>query len=99
MAFKNIIAEKRGRVGLITLNRPKAMNALNPALMSELAQALDEFEAADDVGAIVLTGNEKAFAAGADIVQFDEPYMQARPDKAREYGLEALNRALDGLDD
>ncbi len=67
MAYKNIIAEKRGRVGLITLNRPKAMNALNPELISELAQALDDFEADDDVGAIVLTGSEKAFAAGADI--------------------------------
>ena len=78
MAFKNIIAEKRGRVGLITLNRPKAMNALNPALMSELAQALDEFEADDDVGAIVLTGNEKAFAAGADIKNMQEKtFMEA----------------------
>ena len=78
MAFKNIIAEKRGRVGLITLNRPKAMNALNPALMSELAQALDEFEADDDVGAIVLTGNERAFAAGADIKNMREKtFMEA----------------------
>ena len=72
MAYKNIIAEKRGRVGLITLNRPKAMNALNPELISELAQALDEFEADDDIGAIVLTGSEKAFAAGADIKDMQE---------------------------
>ena len=53
MAYNNIIAEKRGCVGLITLNRPKAMNALNPELMSELARALDEFEVDDGVGAIV----------------------------------------------
>ena len=67
MAYNNIIAEKRGCVGLITLNRPKAMNALNPELMSELARALDEFEVDDGVGAIVLAGSDKAFAAGADI--------------------------------
>ncbi|MDP6773469.1 MAG: enoyl-CoA hydratase-related protein, partial [Rhodospirillales bacterium] len=72
MAYENIIAEKRGRVGLITLNRPKAMNALNPELMSELARALDEFEADDGVGAIVLAGSDKAFAAGADIKDMRE---------------------------
>ncbi len=67
MAYENIISEQKGRVGLITLNRPKAMNALSPELMLELKAALIDFEANDEVGAIVLTGSNKAFAAGADI--------------------------------
>ncbi|MBF0356547.1 MAG: enoyl-CoA hydratase [Alphaproteobacteria bacterium] len=67
MTFENIIVEARGRVGLITLNRPKALNALSSALIAELGQALDRFEADAEIGCIVLTGSEKAFAAGADI--------------------------------
>ena len=67
MAYENIRVETRGRVGLITLNRPKALNALNEALVTELNQALDAFEASPEVGCLVLTGSEKAFAAGADI--------------------------------
>ncbi|WP_086973330.1 enoyl-CoA hydratase-related protein, partial [Caballeronia glebae] len=67
MAYENLLVETRGRVGLITLNRPKALNALNDALMDELGVALKAFDADEDVGAIVLTGSEKAFAAGADI--------------------------------
>ncbi|ARJ64692.1 enoyl-CoA hydratase [Magnetospirillum sp. ME-1] len=67
MAFENITVETRGNVGLIALNRPKAMNALCAALISELGQALDAFEADDNIGAVVLTGSDKAFAAGADI--------------------------------
>ena len=67
MAYEHIIVETRGRVGLITLNRPKALNALNDALMDELGEALARFDADEGIGAIVLTGNEKAFAAGADI--------------------------------
>jgi enoyl-CoA hydratase len=67
MAYENILVETRGRVGLITLNRPKALNALNDALMDELGVALGEFDADDAIGAIVVTGSEKAFAAGADI--------------------------------
>jgi enoyl-CoA hydratase len=67
MEYRNIIVETRGRVGLVTLNRPKALNALNDALMDELGQALLAFDADDGIGAIVLTGSEKAFAAGADI--------------------------------
>ncbi|NQU56601.1 MAG: enoyl-CoA hydratase [Rhodospirillales bacterium] len=77
MAFENIIVETRGRVGLITLNRPQAMNALNAALIGELAQALDGFEADEHIGAIVLTGSEKAFAAGADILEMkDNTYAE-----------------------
>jgi enoyl-CoA hydratase len=78
MAYENILSETRGPVGLITLNRPQAMNALNAALMSELASALDTFEADDSVGAMVITGNEKAFAAGADIKEMkDKSFMEA----------------------
>ncbi len=78
MAYENIIAEKKGRVGLITLNRAKALNALNAALIAELEQALDSFEADDGVGAIVITGNDKAFAAGADVKEMqDKTFMEA----------------------
>ena len=78
MAYQNIIVETRGPVGLITFNRPKALNALNNDLISELAQALDAFEADDSVGAIVLTGSEKAFAAGADIKEMkDKTFVEA----------------------
>ena len=62
-----VLIETRGRVGLLTLNRPKALNALNDALMDELGAALLAFDANADIGAIVITGSEKAFAAGADI--------------------------------
>jgi enoyl-CoA hydratase len=67
MAYENILVETRGRVGLITLNRPKALNALNDALMEELGDALAKFGTEEGIGAIVLTGGDKAFAAGADI--------------------------------
>lgn len=65
--YQNIIAEKRGKVGLVTLNRPKQLNALNDTLVGELYQALTEFQKDGEVGAIVITGSTKAFAAGADI--------------------------------
>jgi enoyl-CoA hydratase len=65
--YETILVENRGRVGLITLNRPKQLNALNDTLMNELGEALLKFDADDDVGAVVVTGSEKAFAAGADI--------------------------------
>ncbi len=67
MTYENIVAETRGRVGLITLNRPKVLNALNDALVDEVGHALDAFEGDENIGAIVITGSEKAFAAGADI--------------------------------
>jgi len=76
MAYQNIIVETRGPVGLIRLNRPKAMNAINNALVADLGQALDAFEADAAIGAVVLTGSEKAFAAGADIKEMaDKSYM------------------------
>jgi len=65
--YQNLLVETRGRVGLITLNRPKALNALNDALMDELGAALRGFDSDDAIGAIVLTGSSRAFAAGADI--------------------------------
>ena len=64
---RNVLVERRGAVGIVRLNRPQALNALNAALIAELAAALDEFEADDTVGAIVITGSDKAFAAGADV--------------------------------
>jgi len=67
MNYTSILVETRGRVGLITLNRPQALNALNNQLMRELMDALEAFDKDDDIGAMVITGNEKAFAAGADV--------------------------------
>ena len=76
MAYENIIAEKDGAVGVITLNRPKALNALNNALIAELGDALKAFDADDAVGCIVVTGSEKAFAAGADIKEMQPKTFQ-----------------------
>jgi enoyl-CoA hydratase len=67
MTYENIVVETRGRVGFITLNRPKQLNALNDALMNELQSALSGFDADEAIGAIVITGSERAFAAGADV--------------------------------
>jgi enoyl-CoA hydratase len=67
MSYETILVETRDRVGLVTLNRPKALNALNERLMDELGEALLKFDADEAIGAIVVTGSEKAFAAGADI--------------------------------
>src|SRR5215831_6209306 len=65
--YHSILVERRGAVGIVTLNRPAALNALSAALVQELAAALDELEADAAIGAIVLTGSERAFAAGADV--------------------------------
>lgn len=67
MTPTSILVEKRGRVGLITLNRPQALNALNNQLMNEVMDALEAFDKDAAIGAMVITGSEKAFAAGADI--------------------------------
>ncbi len=72
MAYQNILVESRGQVGLITLNRPQALNALNSALMREVGLAVDAFETDSQIGCIVVTGSEKAFAAGADIKEMQE---------------------------
>ena len=81
MAYETILAETRGKTGLIRLNRPEALNALNLQLVSELMDALRAFDKDDAIGAIVLAGSEKAFAAGADIKEmqnltFAEAYGQ-----------------------
>ena len=67
MAYNTIKVETRGRVGLITLHRPEALNALNSELLGELRGALQKFDGDPKIGSIVITGSEKAFAAGADI--------------------------------
>jgi len=78
MTYKNILVEKTDGVGVITLNRPDAMNALSQALMEEMTSALDDFEADADIGCILVTGSEKAFAAGADIKEMQsKSYMDA----------------------
>ena len=78
MTYQNILAETRGRVGLITLNRPQALNALNSALIAELNQVIDGWDMDDGIGAIVVTGSDKAFAAGADIKEMQsKTYMEA----------------------
>jgi enoyl-CoA hydratase len=81
MAYDTIIVDSKGSVGLITLNRPKALNALSQQMVSEMGRALDAFEADVDIGAIVITGSDKAFAAGADIKEmatktFAEAYLE-----------------------
>jgi enoyl-CoA hydratase len=67
MSYENIIVETRGKVGLVRLNRPQALNALNAALLGELGAAVDAFEADPAIGCIVIAGSDQAFAAGADI--------------------------------
>jgi enoyl-CoA hydratase len=90
MPYETIIAETKGRVGLIRLNRPSALNALNAQLIGELSQALEAFEGDAGIGCIVITGNEKAFAAGADIKEMQsKSYVQAYKDDfiAKWYGV------------
>ncbi len=72
MAYEMMIVEKHGAVGVITLDRPKALNALSSGLMEELGRALDDMESDDAIGCMILTGSEKAFAAGADIKEMQE---------------------------
>jgi enoyl-CoA hydratase len=81
MPYEMILTQSRRRVGLITLNRPQAMNALNHQLMLELMDALELFDKRDDVGAMVITGNEKAFAAGADIKEMADKSIEEMMDR------------------
>ena len=80
MPYANILTEIRGRVGLITLNRPQAMNALNNALLAELMDALSAFDADEQVNVMVIAGNQKAFAAGADIKEMSDKNVQQMMD-------------------
>ncbi|MFJ6381337.1 enoyl-CoA hydratase [Kitasatospora sp. NPDC092039] len=80
MTFETILVERKGRVGLITLDRPKALNALNTLLMTEVVSAATEFDRDSEIGCLVVTGSEKAFAAGADIkemqsLEFVDAYL------------------------
>jgi enoyl-CoA hydratase len=78
MSNENIIVETRGRVGLIRLNRPQALNALNAALMRELGRGIDAFDADGHIGCMIITGSDKAFAAGADIKEMaDKSFTDA----------------------
>jgi enoyl-CoA hydratase len=78
MTYENIIVETRGRVGIIKLNRPQALNALNAKLIAELSAAIEGFEADRNIGCMVITGSEKAFAAGADIKEMaDKSFLDA----------------------
>jgi len=76
MPYENILTETRGRVGLITINRPQAMNALNNQLLREIMDALAAYDKDDSIGVMVITGNEKAFAAGADIKEMADKSAQ-----------------------
>ena len=78
MSYQNIVVETHGRVGIIRLNRPQALNALNKALISELTQAIETFDADDKIGCLLITGSDKAFAAGADIKEMaDKSFIEA----------------------
>ncbi|HEY6022782.1 MAG TPA: enoyl-CoA hydratase [Pseudolabrys sp.] len=78
MTYQNIIVETKGRVGIIRLNRPQALNALNKALVEELTKAVEAFDSDDKIGCLLITGNEKAFAAGADIKEMvNKPFIEA----------------------
>lgn len=78
MTYENIVVETKGRVGIIRLNRPQALNALNKALMAELTQAIEACDADDKIGCMLITGSDKAFAAGADIKEMaDKPFIEA----------------------
>ncbi|NGX95011.1 MAG: enoyl-CoA hydratase, partial [Candidatus Afipia apatlaquensis] len=89
-AFEHIIVETRGAVGIVQINRPKMLNALSFGVFKEIAVAIDQLEANNAVGCIVVTGNEKAFAAGADIKEmqpkkfidmFSEDFMDIGGDR------------------
>jgi len=78
MSYQNILVETKGRVGVIRLNRPAALNALNMALIAELGRAIEAFDADDGIGCLLIAGSDKAFAAGADIKEMaDKTFIEA----------------------
>src|SRR6266508_1419497 len=89
MIYTSVLTEIRGRVGLVTLNRPNAMNAFNQVMLTELFDALETFDSDDRVGAMVITGNEKAFAAGADIKEMVEasPFVMIKEGRVEKWDL------------
>lgn len=92
MDYTAILVERRGRVGLVTLHRPQALNALNRVLLTELAHALASLDADDTVGAIVLTGGERVFAAGADIREMAEASEEEMRRNGLVEGFDSLRR-------
>ena len=91
--FQTILVDTRGRVGWIQLNRPEALNALNSTLATELGAAVAALDADEQIGCIVLTGSERAFAAGADIKEMADKTVRDMTVDSPFVGLEALGRA------
>jgi enoyl-CoA hydratase len=92
MTYETILVEQRGRVGWITLHRPEALNALNSTLAGEVAEAVTAFDADEGIGCIVLTGSERAFAAGADIKEMADKTADEMLTSSPFAGLDALAR-------
>src|SRR5215813_10404329 len=88
MDYEHVLVERAGAVGVVTLNRPRVLNALSPALIAELGDALGRFDADPDVRAVVLTGGPRVFAAGADIGDMSErsPVEQLQRDRTGRWG-------------
>src|SRR5882672_5433967 len=94
MIYANILVRREGPVAIVTLNRPTALNALNSALMDELSAAVKDFESDDGVRCIVITGSEKAFAAGADITEMaSKSYAEVYKGDFITLNWEAVTRA------
>ena len=97
MTYTTILTEIRRRVGLVTLNRPQAMNTFNQVMLTELFDALETFDSDDRVGAMVITGNEKAFAAGADIKEMVEasPFVMIKEGRVEKWDrIRALKKPV-----
>ncbi|RMD87788.1 MAG: enoyl-CoA hydratase [Alphaproteobacteria bacterium] len=94
MSYETILLDKREAIGIITLNRPQALNAFNKQLMDELTQAVRELEADDEIGCMIITGSEKAFAAGADIKEIaDKSYAEVLAEDLITANWEEVTRA------
>ncbi|RDI95531.1 enoyl-CoA hydratase [Meiothermus sp. QL-1] len=91
--YQSIRVESRGRVGLVQLNRPQQLNALSSAMLGELARAVRAFDEDEAIGAIVIAGNERAFAAGADILEFQQTSLPELLKGERASAYEVLRRA------
>lgn len=92
MAFETIKVETKGRVGLITLDRPDALNALNTPLNLELGRALDAFEANEEIGCVVITGSDKAFAAPEPTSRKCSPRLTWRPTRRTSFAIGNMSR-------
>ncbi len=93
MAYENILVDTKGRVGIITLNRPDALNALSAGLVADVEQAVDAFEADEEIGCIIVTGSQRAFAAGADIKEMaPKGYMDVYKEDFITVGWQRVSR-------